>query len=211
MDRRPRLKAALIVVDLQNDFCRNGALPVPDADSVVSVSNLLLRRFPISVLTQDWHPRGHNSFASSFGALPFTTIGSGAESRVLWPDHCVAGSHGADFHPLLDTDRASLILRKGRNPELDSYSAFLENDRKTPTGLSGWISALSIDTIALVGLATDYCVKATALDARSLGLSVLVVSDGIRGVNAVPGDSDRALDEMRRAGCQILGSEEISA
>lgn len=204
------MNAALIVVDVQNDFCPNGALPVPNGDSVVAAANLLLKRFPLSVLTQDWHPRGHSSFASTFGALPFTMIGSGAESSILWPDHCVAGSPGADFHPLLDTKRASLILRKGTNPELDSYSAFFENDGKTPTGLSGWIASLSIDTVVLAGLATDYCVKATALDARRLGLKVIVVLDGIRGVNANPGDSDRALDAMRGAGCLILNSEETN-
>lgn len=204
------MKAALIIVDVQNDFCPNGALVVPGGDAVVAVANRLLQRFPDAVLTQDWHPRAHVSFASTFGALPFTSIGLGIEARILWPDHCVAGSPGADFHPLLEKNRASLILRKGMNPNLDSYSAFFENDGKTPTGLAGWVKSRHLDTVVIAGLATDYCVKATALDARSLGFSVLVASDGIRGVDAVKGDSDRAIEEMVQAGCRLLGSKEIN-
>jgi len=203
------MRAALIIVDVQNDFCPNGALPVPDGDAVITIANQLMKRFKHCVLTQDWHPASHMSFASSLGALPFTKIGSGEESRILWPDHCVAGSHGADFHPQLETARASLILRKGTNLDLDSYSAFFENDGKTSTGLDGWIQSLGMDTVVLVGLATDYCVKATALDARKLGLNVLVAKDGVRGVDAVPGDAEKALKELENAGCRILASNEI--
>ncbi len=203
------MEAVLIIVDMQNDFCLNGALPVPDGDSVVPVANRLMRQFPRCVITQDWHPVGHMSFASAYGALPFTRIGSEEESRILWPDHCVAGSHGADFHPGLESSRASLILRKGLNQDLDSYSAFLESDGITSTGLSGWIRDLGLTTIVLAGLATDYCIKATALDARSLGLNVIIAMDGVRGVDAKPGDSKKALAEMEFAGCRILDSREI--
>jgi len=204
------MNAALIIVDVQNDFCPNGVLPVPDGDAVVPVANRLLKHFRRSVLTQDWHPAGHMSFASTFGVLPYTKIGSDKESRILWPDHCVAGSRGADFHPDLDTSRAALILRKGSNPELDSYSAFMESDGVTSTGLAGWIRSLGLDTIVVAGLATDYCVKATALDARALGFNVLIAKDGVRGVNVSPGDSDKALAEMKNAGCRILESKEIT-
>lgn len=203
------MTSALIIVDVQNDFCPNGALPVPDGDAVINIANQLMKRFRHCVLTQDWHPVGHMSFASGLGALPFTKIGTGDESRILWPDHCVAGSRGADFHPQLETARASLILRKGMNLDLDSYSAFFENDGTTSTGLIGWIKSLSVDTVIVAGLATDYCVKATALDARKLGLNVFVAKDGVRGVNAFPGDAEKALKEMERAGCQILESKEI--
>ena len=203
------MNAALVIVDIQNDFCLNGALPVPDGDAVVAVANRLMRQFRPCVLTQDWHPVGHMSFASTYGALPYTRIGKGQDTRILWPDHCVAGSHGADFHPLLETARASIVLRKGSNPELDSYSAFVESDGATHTGLDGWMKGLGLDTIVVAGLATDYCVKATALDARSLGFNVIIARDGVRGVNAMPGDSDRVLGELEHAGCRILDSEEI--
>ena len=128
---------------------------------------------------------------------------------MLWPDHCVAGTRGADFHPLLDTDRARLILRKGASVGLDSYSAFIENDRATSTGLAGWLRSLGVASIVLAGLATDYCVKATALDARALGFGVDVVAEGVRGVEASPGDSDRAMAAMAAAGCRILSLNEV--
>lgn len=203
------MSRALIVVDVQNDFCRGGALAVPGGDEVVPVANELLSLFPISVLTQDWHPKGHVSFASTFGRPPFTALEDSLPPAVLWPDHCVAGSWGADFHPLLDTGRASLILRKGRKADLDSYSAFFENDGTTPTGLSGWCSAIGADGVVIAGLATDYCVKASALDARRLGLDAIIVSEGVRGVEAAPGDTEKAFREMELAGCHIIDIQEI--
>jgi len=186
--------SALIVVDLQNDFCPGGALAVPGGDEILPAANALLERMPISVLTQDWHPLDHVSFASSGG---------------LWPDHCVAGSKGADFHPALRTEFARLILRKGTRRELDSYSAFFENDGVTSTGLSAWLSALGVTSIVLLGLAADYCVKATALDARSLGFGVNLVIEGTKGVEAAPGDTSKAIETMKVAGCRLLALKEI--
>lgn len=185
------MNQALVVVDVQNDFCPGGALAVAGGDEVVPVANILLERMPVSVLTQDWHPAGHVSF-------------------TLWPEHCVAGTRGAAFHPGLRTDLARLILRKGTSPGLDSYSAFFENDGATPTGLAGWLSSIGIGSIVIVGLATDYCVKATASDARRLGMDVSLVAEGVRAVDASPGDGEKALAAMRDAGCRIMTLREIT-
>ena len=204
------MRSALIVVDVQNDFCPGGALAVPGGDEVVPIANVLLETIPISILTQDWHPKGHVSFASTTGRPPYSLDESATAPRILWPDHCVAGSTGADFHPGLRTELARLVLRKGANKDLDSYSAFFENDGITPTGLSGWIQAMGIESIVVVGLATDYCVKATALDGRRLGFDVAVVLEGIRGVDASPGDVEKAVDAMKSAGCQMLALKEIN-
>lgn len=203
------MHSALLVVDIQNDFCPGGALAVPGGDRVVPVANILLEKIPLSVLTQDWHPVGHTSFASSSGKPPYSIDDSVMPPRVLWPDHCIAGTWGADFHPGLNTDRSRLILRKGANPHLDSYSAFFENDGLTTTGLAGWLSAFGIDSIVIAGLATDYCVKASALDARRLGLKVDIVSEGIRGVDASAGDVEKAVEAMKQAGCRIVALKEI--
>ncbi len=205
------MRRALIVVDLQNDFCPGGALAVPGGDEVVDIANDLLAEIPLSVLTQDWHPEGHVSFASSYGRKAFELDDSADPPRVLWPDHCVAGSGGADFHPELRTERAKLILRKGFSLNLDSYSAFFENDGVTPTGLAGWLAALGVGEVVVMGLATDYCVKATALDARKLGLGVSVVSEGTRAVNAKNGDGEAAIEAMKEAGCKILTIKELLA
>ncbi len=205
------MRRALIVVDLQNDFCPKGALAVPGGDEVVDPANELLAEIPLSVLTQDWHPEGHVSFASSYERQPFDADDSVDPPRVLWPDHCVAGSKGADFHPELRTERAKLIIRKGFSLNLDSYSAFFENDGLTPTGLAGWLSTLGVASVVVIGLATDYCVKATALDARKLGLEVSIVADAVRAVNAKTGDGEAALKAMESAGCKILKLKEILA
>lgn len=204
------MNQALIVVDVQNDFCPGGALAVPGGDEVVPVANILLRKMPVSVLTQDWHPEGHVSFASSTGRKPYSLDEGKCPPEILWPNHCVAGSRGADFHPGLRSDWARLILRKGTNPGLDSFSAFFENDGLTSTGLSGWLDALGIKSIVIVGLATDYCVKATALDARRLGLAVDIVGEGIRGVCASPGDVEEAILTMKNEGCRFLALKEIT-
>ncbi|MEZ4319609.1 MAG: bifunctional nicotinamidase/pyrazinamidase [Myxococcota bacterium] len=192
------MSEALIVIDVQNDFCPGGALAVPDGDAVVSVCNRLMEQASIVVLTQDWHPAGHSSFASRYGRDPFGTIELAYGTQVLWPDHCVQGSEGAAFHPALAVDRAHLVVRKGSNPAVDSYSAFFENDRTTPTGLGGALRELGVDSVVLVGLATDYCVKYTALDARRLGLRVSVVEAGVRGID--PSGVEAAWAELVAAG-----------
>ncbi len=203
------MRSALLVVDVQNDFCPGGALAVPAGDAVVPVANRLLRRFPISVLTQDWHPAGHASFASSHARGEAAGHTDLPVPEHLWPDHCVQGSHGAAFHPGLNADHASLILRKGYHPHLDSYSAFFENDRTTPTGLDGWLRSLGVSRVIVAGLATDYCVISTVIDAVVLGLEVVVAEDGVRGVDIQPGDSVRALRLMRDRGCLVLPEKEI--
>lgn len=205
------MSSALIVVDVQNDFCPGGSLAVPHGDEVVPVANLLLDKYPISVLTQDWHPQGHVSFASTWGKLPFSRDDSSNPSAILWPDHCVRGTQGADFHPRLETRNARLILRKGTTRALDSYSAFFENDGKTTTGLAGWLREHGVQSIFVVGLAAEFCVKATVVDACGLGFSVALVKDGVRGVEAVPGDTGRAIEAMSRAGCRILDIGEVLA
>ena len=203
------MDSALIVVDLQNDFCPGGVLASRRGGEIVSDVNRLLDLFSISVLTQDWHPANHCSFASTWGKPPFARDDSPGNRGTLWPDHCVAGSRGADFHPRLKTARARLILRKGTNLLLDSYSAFYENDGRTSTGLGSWLSGIGIGRVVVVGLAAEYCVKATALDARKEGFVVDVVPDCVGAVEAVPGDGDRALAEMAASGCRILGLEEM--
>lgn len=175
---------ALVVVDVQNDFCPGGALAVSEGDQIVPGINALMKQFHTVVLTQDWHPAGHSSFASLHaGKAPMELIDMPYGAQVLWPDHCVQGSTGAAFHPDLETDRASLIIRKGANPEIDSYSAFFENDRKTPTGLEGYLRNLNIKQLTFVGLATDFCVNFSALDAASLGFAVSVKLDLCRGID----------------------------
>lgn len=200
---RDELETALLVVDVQNDFCPGGALAVPDGDSIIANVNALLMDYPISVLTQDWHPRMHCSFASSKSLPAFSLDTESDPPSVLWPDHCVAGTSGADFHPALHTWKARFILRKGTRPDLDSYSAIMENDGKTPTGLAGLLSSLDVDRVLICGLATDYCVKSTALDARRAGFSVTIVEDAVMGIDASPGDIEAAMEAMRRAGCSF--------
>jgi nicotinamidase/pyrazinamidase len=174
----------LIVVDVQNDFCPRGALAVPRGDEVVPVVNGLATRFRNVVLTQDWHPRGHLSFASSHpGKKPFETIAATYGPQVLWPDHCVQGSPGAAFHDALDIPHAALIVRKGTDRAIDSYSALYENDRTTPTGLTGYLRERGFSRVFLAGLALDFCVRYSAEDARREGFAVFVVEDGCRGID----------------------------
>jgi len=174
---------ALLVIDVQNDFCPGGALPTRGGDAVVPAINGILDRFPVVVLTQDWHPPGHISFASAHtGNSPFDTIELPYGEQVLWPDHCVQGSAGAALHADLHTDRAHAVVRKGYHPDVDSYSGFQENDRSTTTGLHGLLFERGVQEVWVCGLATDYCVKWTALDAVDLGYRVVVVEDAVRGV-----------------------------
>jgi len=174
----------LIVIDVQNDFCPGGALAVPRGDEVIPVTNRLISHFAHVVLTQDWHPRGHLSFASSHaGKQPFETVEVAYGPQVLWPDHCVQGTRGADFHPRLDVARADLIIRKGFRQAIDSYSAFFENDHRTPTGLGGYLRERGFERAIFVGLATDFCVRYSAEDARALGFTVVLVEDACRGID----------------------------
>jgi nicotinamidase/pyrazinamidase len=174
----------LIVVDIQNDFCPGGALAVPRGDEVVLIVNRLATRFRHVVLTQDWHPRGHSSFASSHrGRKPYETIAASYGPQVLWPDHCVQGTPGAAFHSALDIPHAALVVRKGMDGVIDSYSALYENDRKTPTGLTGYLRERGFSRVFLAGLALDFCVRYSAEDARREGFAVFVVEDGCRGID----------------------------
>ena len=203
----------LIIVDVQNDFCPGGALAVPDGDAVVPVINALARRFEHVVLTQDWHPAGHVSFASSHpGKAPFELIELPYGPQVLWPDHCVQGTPGAAFHDGLDVPHAQMIVRKGYRRDVDSYSGFLEADRKTPTGLGGYLRERELTEVVVVGLATDFCVAWTALDARRFGLSVSVAEDACRGIDAptVPGGTlAGAWADMTSAGVERLRSGDL--
>lgn len=193
---------ALIVIDVQRDFCPGGALEVPHGDEVVAVCNRLMPEFQHVVLTQDWHPAGHTSFASSHpDHKPYDTIELPYGSQVLWPDHCVVGSPGAEFHPELDVDRATLIIQKGTNPQIDSYSAFFDNDQTTSTGLDETLRELGVEHVVLVGLATDFCVLYTAMDARSAGFAVTVIEEGVRGID-LEGSVAAAWNEMVEAGVQ---------
>jgi len=194
--------SVLIVVDVQNDFCPGGALAVPDGDAVVPVINALAARFANVVLTQDWHPRGHASFASSHpGRQPFETIALAYGPQVLWPEHCVQASPGAALHAGLRIDHAQLVIRKGFRADIDSYSAFVEADRRTTTGLDGYLKARGIRKVYVCGLATDFCVAWTALDARAAGYAVTVVEDACRGIGM--GDSiEVAWRQMAAAGIE---------
>lgn len=176
--------AALIVIDLQNDFCPGGALAVSGGDAIVPLVNRLQAHCGAVVLTQDWHPADHASFAASHpGAQPFQSVEAPYGPQTLWPTHCVQGTTGADFHPGLDTTRAQLILRKGFRREIDSYSAFFENDRETATGLAGWLRARGFERVFFCGLATDYCVAWSALDAARLGFEAVVIEDACRAID----------------------------
>lgn len=195
---------ALIVIDLQNDFCGGGALAVPDACAVVEPVNALMEDFAVIVLSQDWHPEDHRSFASQHeGKEPLEMVDMHYGPQVLWPDHCVQGSHGAHFHPELRTDPAHMIVRKGFRPGIDSYSAFFDNDRTTPTGLEGYLRSRSVDRITLVGLALDYCVHYSAVDAAKLGFTVDVITEACRGID-LGGSLDAAHAGMRDAGVQVV-------
>ena len=193
---------ALIVIDVQNDFCPGGALAVPEGDQIVPGINALMSDFDAVILTQDWHPAGHSSFASSHGAAPMTLTEMPYGPQVLWPDHCVQGSKGAGFHKDLMTDRADLIIRKGYNPAIDSYSAFFENDKTTPTGLEGYLRTRGIDTLTMVGLATDFCVNYSAVDAARLGFTVTVRQDLCRAID-FDGSLAAAVEGMGQAGVTL--------
>lgn len=198
----------LVVIDVQNDFCPGGALAVPDGDAVVPLINRLAGRFAHVLMTQDWHPAGHASFASSHpGRAPFETIELAYGRQTLWPDHCVQQSPGAAFHPDLDLPQAELIIRKGYDPAIDSYSAFFENDRKTATGLTGYLRSRGLERLFLAGLATDFCVGFSAVDAAREGFEVMVIEDACRAID-LEGSLAAAKARMLEAGARFVRSED---
>ena len=194
----------LLVIDVQNDFCPGGALAVPHGDEVIAPIHRVAPRFQHIVLTQDWHPPDHSSFAASHpGKLPYDSIELAYGAQTLWPPHCVQGTRGAEFHPALHLPQAELILRKGFRPQIDSYSAFRENDRQTPTGLAAYLKERGIERVTLCGLATDFCVLYSALDAAAAGFAAAVALDACRGIDR-DGSIARALAEMRAAGVTLV-------
>jgi len=205
----PEIRAddVLIVVDVQNDFCPGGALAVAEGDQVVPIANRLIERFASAVLTQDWHPADHRSFASAHaGRQAFDSIEFPYGPQTLWPDHCVQGSEGAAFHRDLRAEKAELVIRKGFRRDIDSYSAFAENDRRTRTGLAGYLRERGFRRLFLCGLATDFCVLYSALDGRAEGFEVFVVEDGCRAID-LNGSLMEAWAQMAKAGVVRVGSD----
>ena len=202
---------ALLIVDLQNDFCPGGALEVPNGDVIVPTVNELIETFDTIIQTQDWHPADHKSFASVHdGKEPYDTIELDYGEQVLWPDHCVQGSKGAEFHPKLNTLKTQVIIRKGFRRDIDSYSTFYENDQETVTGLAGYLRARGITDLYTVGLATDFCVKWSVLDGIDEGFQMHIVEDAVKGID-LNGSLDQAWKEMKQKGVHIVKSEELLA
>ena len=198
------MHSALLLVDIQNDFMPRGALPVPDGDAIVPVVNRLQPQFDLVVASQDWHPPGHMSFASSHpGREPFEVTQVDGLEQILWPDHCVQGSHGAEFVPELDTRRIEAIIRKGTNPRIDSYSALFDNGHRKATGLADFLRGRGIDSVCIAGLAADVCVLYTALDAVREGFETSLITDATRGVDMQAGDVESAFADMRAAGVRM--------
>ena len=205
----PTATDLLLVIDVQNDFCPGGALAVADGDAVAPIINGLARRFANVVMTQDWHPAGHSSFASTHpGAAPFSSITMPYGEQTLWPDHCIQGTKGAEFHPALDLPMAQMVIRKGFRQAIDSYSAFFENDRRTATGLAGYMRERGLTRIFAVGLATDYCVRYSVEDARRLGFEAVLVTDACRAID-LGGSLAAGLQAMREAGAGFVESAAI--
>ncbi|HLN11323.1 MAG TPA: bifunctional nicotinamidase/pyrazinamidase [Xanthobacteraceae bacterium] len=201
----------LLVIDVQNDFCPGGGLPVPGGDEVVPLINRLADRFPHVVLTQDWHPPGHRSFASAHpGKAPFTTVEADYGPQVLWPDHCIQGSAGAELRRDLDIPRAELVLRKGFRPAIDSYSAFFENDRATPTGLAGYLRERGLRRVFVAGLAFDFCVGWSAEDAQRQGFAAIVIEDACRGID-VDGSVAATRQRLAARGIACVGRAAVGA
>ncbi len=198
---------ALILVDIQNDFCPGGALAVADGDAVVPIANRLMNAVDVVVATQDWHPANHGSFAANNPGRKLFDLGDlGGLPQVMWPDHCVQWTGGAQFHPGLDTKRITRIFPKGTDATIDSYSGFFDNGNRKATGLGEWLKAKGVTEVLICGLATDYCVKATAIDAAGLGFRTVLVEDACRGVGMAPDHIPTALAAMRDAGIQIMTS-----
>lgn len=208
---RPSSQDVLLVVDVQNDFCPGGALPVAGGDQVIAPIHRIAAQFQHIILTQDWHPANHSSFAANHpGTRAYESIGLDYGPQTLWPVHCVQNTLGADFHPDLHLTQSELILRKGFRPQIDSYSAFFENDRVTPTGLAGYLGERELKRVFLAGLAYDFCVAYSALDARRLGLPVVVVRDACRGID-LDGSVARMEAQFETAGVQVTDSGSLSA
>ncbi|MGL5430800.1 MAG: bifunctional nicotinamidase/pyrazinamidase [Vibrio sp.] len=203
------MNRALLLVDIQNDFSPSGALPVPDGDAVLSVVNRLIPKFSHVIATKDWHPVAHASFASVQGKMPGEVLELNGTLQVMWPDHCVQQTHGAEFIAGLESQRITHTVLKGTHPDVDSYSGFFDNQRQHATGLADYLHQHGITELYIAGLATDYCVKFTALDARSLGFNTWVIQDGCRGVELKPGDCAAAWQAMQSAGCQLISSQQL--
>jgi nicotinamidase/pyrazinamidase len=205
-------KRALVVTDVQNDFCPGGNLPVPGGDEIVPVINRLMPHFEVVVASQDWHPVGHISFASTHpDKQPFDTIELTGGEQILWPDHCVPGTTGAEFHPDLDVKPIVLVVRKGWHKDVDSYSTFFENDHRTSTGLEYYLKGLGIHTVYLTGLAQDFCVYYSATDALRLGFQTYMVEDATRGLDQPPGSLDEKMKDLMQSGLHLIRSGELLA
>jgi nicotinamidase/pyrazinamidase len=203
-------KQALILVDIQNDFLPGGALAVPDGEAVISVANAMQLRFDLVVATQDWHPANHGSFAANHpGKEPGEAIQLAGLDQILWPTHCVQGTDGAEFASGLHRDRWARVFRKGTDPEVDSYSGFFDNGQRKATGLGAYLHQQQVSQAFVMGLATDYCAKFTALDSRQLGFETWLITDGCRGVGLQEGDLERAIGEMKAAGVACIDSMRI--
>jgi nicotinamidase/pyrazinamidase len=203
---------ALLLIDIQNDFLPTGALPVPQGDQVIPVANRLMPRFDLVIATQDWHPATHGSFAANHpGRNPGDLITLAGQQQILWPTHCVRNTPGADFTPTLDRARITHITRKGTDPTIDSYSGFFDNGHRQATDLHDFLRTRHVTNLYILGLATDYCVKFSALDALQLGYHAHLIKDGCRGANLKSGDVDRAIKEMLQAGVTILDSTTLKA
>jgi nicotinamidase/pyrazinamidase len=201
---------ALVLVDIQNDFMPFGALPVAEGDDVVAIANRLMPRFDVVVASQDWHPQNHGSFASNHeGSVPGDVAELAGAPQVLWPDHCVQNTPGASFHSALEIAGIQAVVRKGTDREIDSYSTFFDNGHRKDTGLTRLLRERGVTEVWLVGLATDYCVRWSALDALQQGFECVVVTDGVRAVDMAPGDGERALEELSAAGCRLTTSTEL--
>lgn len=200
---------ALLLIDLQNDFCPGGSLPVSGGHDIIPVINAMQSAFKLVAATKDWHPKNHASFAVNHGKKPGEVIQLDGLDQVLWPAHCVQRSPGAEFVPGLDTKRITKTFLKGVDQTIDSYSGFFDNGHRRATGLGEYLKDQGVNGVVVVGLATDYCVKWTALDAKKLGFETTVAVDACRGVNLKPGDVDRALEEMRDAGVKLVQSAEV--
>ncbi|MBN2693228.1 bifunctional nicotinamidase/pyrazinamidase [bacterium] len=199
------MKKALLLIDIQNDFLPTGALPVKDGDKVIAIANREMNNFDFIIATQDWHPKNHESFASMHtGKNPGEIIDLYGLTQVLWPNHCIQNTEGASLSPLLDLDKIDIVIQKGTDPTVDSYSGFFDNGRKKETKLNSILKENGVNEIFVMGLATDYCVKFTVLDALSLGYKVNLIQDGCRGVELNLGDIENALNDMKKAGANLI-------
>ena len=198
------MKKALLIIDIQNDFLPGGALAVPDGDQTIDVANRRMAQYDLVVATQDWHPAGHGSFASQHGRAIGDQIDLNGIPQILWPDHCIQGTRGAEFAAELNVGGIDEIVQKGTDPAIDSYSGFFDNGHKKDTGLHALLQNNGVTAVDIVGLATDYCVRFSAIDAIDLGYVTRIITDGVRGVDLTPGDVDQALSELQSKGAELV-------